>query len=56
MVQVKSVKLLIALGILAMAWMLSLPATALPYPLGKVDLPAIVTGAPAQVVTLPVPR
>ena len=53
----KSVKLLIALGVLLMAWMLSVPLTSLPYPLGKVDLPAIVTQhTPVQPVTLPLPR
>jgi hypothetical protein len=53
----RSIKLLIALGIFLMAWMLSVPCGTLPYPLGKVDLPAIVTHhTPKQPVTLPLPR
>jgi ABC-type uncharacterized transport system permease subunit len=50
----KLVKVLVAVGVGVMVRMLSMPDVTLPYPLGQVDLPAIVTRtAPVAPVILP---
>ena len=51
------VKWLVMAGVALMVLLLAAPNVSLPYPLGKVDLPAIVTQhTPVQPVTLPLPR